>query len=465
MLFNSPIFYCFFAIVLALYMLLRGDAARKWMLLIASYAFYANWDWRYLFLLLFSTATDWLIGRRIHASQVESARKAWLTCSVVLNLGVLATFKYGRLFTKSLGFELEFLPNQIPIGISFYTLQALSYTIDIYRRGTEPCRSLRDFALFVAFFGQLVSGPIVRSVEFLPQIKRMHDLRLDDFTAGFQRFVCGLFKKVILADHASLFMTGVFANPTQHDALTLWLATHAFYLYIYCDFSAYTDMAIGICRVFGIAIPENFDRPFLSRSITEFWRRWHLTLSRWLRDYLFIPLGGSRNGPGRTYVNLLIVMGLGGLWHGSTWNFLLWGLFHGVFLCLERLLGFRRDKVPDDERWTVLGWLQLLFMFHLLSFSWVLVKCHDLEKAKLFFAGMFTQWDLPGDPAVRSEALLWTGVLAAYTVYHYFDRSRRFGVSLWPRLPAAVQGLALGAVLVATSLLFLDQIDFFYFQF
>ncbi|NNE06971.1 MAG: MBOAT family protein, partial [Gemmatimonadetes bacterium] len=320
MLFNSSIFAVFLAVLLPLYALLRASAHRKVLLLVASYLFYANWDWRYLSLLLISTAVDYHAGRRLARTDAPGARRAWLLASLVTNLGFLGVFKYGNFIIDlaaplwtALGVEPIRFPGSIPVGISFYTFQTMSYTIDIYRRKAEPSRRLLDFALYVSFFAQLVAGPIVRSGEFLPQITAMKNLRMGNVSSGTQRFLLGLFKKVAIADNVALFVDNVFQAPQSHSALMLWGGAFGFTLQVYCDFSAYSDMAVGIGRAFNIKLPENFRNPYLARSITEFWQRWHISLSTWLRDYLYIPLGGSRKGPGRTYFNLLITMFLGGL--------------------------------------------------------------------------------------------------------------------------------------------------------
>ena len=467
--FDSALFGLFVLAVLALDAALRRPGARKALLLLASYLFYANWDWRYLGLLLLSTAVDFRAGAAMHRSDDPRTRRAWLLVSLVTNLGLLATFKYGNLVLASLeplfaagGVALPRLPTEIPVGISFYTFQTLSYTIDIYRRNSEPTERLLDFAVFVAFFPQLVAGPIVRSREFLPQLRRLPSPSLERAADGAQRFLLGLFKKVVIADNVGVFVDGVFAAPGDHGAAVLWCGAWGFALQIYCDFSAYTDMAIGTARAFGFRLPENFDLPYLSRSMTEFWRRWHLSLSTWLRDYLYIPLGGSRRGPGRTYVNLAVTMLLGGLWHGASWTFLVWGGLHGLFLALERLRGVQAEPDPC-ARWTPAAVLRGFLTFQLVTLTWVVFRAADFPSMGLYLERMLTAWGGPDD-GLRA-GLGWAGVLALLTMGQFLSRASRWREELWERLPPAVQGLALALLLLTVSAFQTEGATFLYFQF
>ena len=363
MLFNSAIFAVFILIVFPLYALSRGTSFARVVLLVASYAFYANWDVRYLPLLWISTLVDYTAGRRMAASDDPRTRRLWLLASLSTNLGLLGIFKYGNFLLETaspvwtaIGVDPPMLPGGIPVGISFYTFQTLSYTIDVYRRQLEPCDRPIDFAVFVAFFPQLVAGPIVRASELLPQLRKLPPIRGEEVAAGMQRFALGLMKKVVIADNVGLFVDQVFAAPSEYSAFTLWFAAYGFALQIYCDFSGYTDMAIGLGRAFGLRIPENFNVPYLAVSITDFWRKWHMTLSRWLRDYLYIPLGGSRGSQSATYRNLMITMLLGGLWHGAAWTFVLWGALHGAWLAIARV----HERDDDGAREEDLGPVRLV---------------------------------------------------------------------------------------------------------
>ncbi|MFH1679437.1 MAG: MBOAT family protein [Candidatus Eisenbacteria bacterium] len=469
MLFNSAVFGLFIALVIPLYWAIRRSQSRKWLLLVASYVFYANWNYRYLPLLALSTVVDYAAGSRLALAPVGKRRRAWLLASLITNLGILGLFKYGNFLVGSLGPLWEalhvtpfHLPDNIPVGISFYTFQTMSYTIDVYRGRTERCKSPLDFALYVSFFAQLVAGPIVRSTDFLPQIERMRDIRLANLSGGARRFLLGLFKKVVIADNVGLFVGSVFGNPGEHTALTLWAGAWGFALQVYCDFSAYSDMAIDIGRTFGIRIPENFQAPYLARSISEFWQRWHISLSTWLRDYLYIPLGGSRRGTARTYYNLMLTMLLGGLWHGASWNFVIWGGFHGVLLALERFLGLGTDA--EARRLGRLpGLLRAALTFNLHCLSLVVFRTEGLADLLVYIPRMFTAWTWSG----REEALgvFWAAVLLAMVTAEYFVEGHRLRERAWDRLSAEAQGFVLAILVLAVSFFHVDEVAFIYFQF
>jgi alginate O-acetyltransferase complex protein AlgI len=427
MLFNSAIFAVFFAIVLFLY-----------------------------------------AAGRIHGSVRLGRRRAWLLLSLFTNLGILAVFKYGNFVVENLdlfwyfGISSPKLPDTIPIGISFYTFQTLSYTIDVYRRRAAPARNALDFALYVSFFAQLVAGPIVRATEFLPQVRSLSQLRGDRVSHGLQLFVRGLFKKIVIADNVGLFVDVVFAAPGHYSAITLWCGAYAFALQIYCDFSGYTDMALGIGRVFGLKLPANFDAPYLATSIRDFWRRWHISLSTWLRDYLYISLGGSRRSAGRTYANLMLTMLLGGLWHGAAWTFVLWGAFHGFWLALERWADERRRApLAPNSPFAIL--VKRVVTFHLVCVGWVIFRSQSFADLSIYLARMFTEWSWSGRG--ESIGLLWAGVLLALVLSGSLARNLRLGETLWPRLIPAAQGAALAALAVVVGLLHGDSNAFIYFQF
>lgn len=343
MIFSSFSFLLFFLIVIAL-VIIAPQRVRKLVLLGASYYFYAYWDYRFTLLIFTSTIIDYCIGRWLGQAHSEPMRRLLLSVSLAANLGMLFFFKYYNFFVDSAseilvawGMGVSNLDIILPVGISFYTFQTMSYTIDIYRKQLEPLHNFFDFALFVSFFPQLVAGPIVRASRFLPQLDNPVVIRKDNVWAGSQIFIVGLFKKLMIADAVAPLVDQVYAHPEYFGSATVWLAVAAYSIQIYADFSGYSDMAIGCARILGFRFAQNFDMPYLSANITEFWRRWHISLSSWLRDYLYIPLGGNRKGISRTYVNLMITMVLGGLWHGASWNFVLWGLLHGIALSLHRL--------------------------------------------------------------------------------------------------------------------------------
>jgi alginate O-acetyltransferase complex protein AlgI len=345
MLFCSKEFALFFSAVFVLYWLLPWQRARVWLLLAASFTFYASWSKQLAVLICATTAADYVIARGMDAWASERRRKLLLAASLVMNLGLLCYFKYANFFLQSVqealraggaSASLPVLQVVLPIGISFYTFEAINYTVDVYRRRVPAERNFGHFMLFILFFPHLIAGPIVRARDFLPQIARRKRWDWARMQLGAQYFLMGLFKKLAVADRMVLYCQPVFEDPGPYGSSAVWMATLAYALYIYCDFSGYTDMALGAAHLLGYKLAQNFNMPYLATNFSDFWRRWHMSLSGWLRDYLFIPLGGSRGRPCQTCRNLLITMTLGGLWHGVSWVFVLWGLLHGAFLVLHR---------------------------------------------------------------------------------------------------------------------------------
>lgn len=423
MLFTQIEFYFFFAAVFAAVLVVKNHAARKLVLLAASYYFYAYWDWRFAGLLLACTVVNhWLAGRM--EGRDAKQRKRLVTIALVYSLGVLGLFKYFNFFVDSFRAMAGIAPDAgstldliLPAGISFYTFQTLSYTIDVYRGDLPHCRRFTDFALFVAFFPQLVAGPIVRASEFIPQLETPRTLSWDRAYDGFRQFTLGLFKKVFIADRLAAFVDPGFENAEALGGLTLWLVVIAYAIQIYCDFSGYSDMAIGIARAMGYEFTRNFNHPYLATSVQDFWRRWHISLSTWLRDYLYIPLGGNRRGPVRTYWNLILTMVLGGLWHGANWTFVFWGAWHGVALALDRFItGHIRLKNASSGRLRGLaGWAITMLV---VLVGWVFFRAPDLGSALAILSRMFT----------LSGGLAW---------YHPFALGVAVGVALYHALLAA----------------------------
>ncbi len=344
MLFYTVEFLVLFISLLLLFALFRRTQQRKILLLIASYIFYMWWNPAFILLIMFSTAVDFVIGSRIPRAESQRRKRLLLVISLVSNLGLLAFFKYANFLQDNMLFLFRLFGYEpgwstlniiLPVGISFYTFQTLSYTLDVYRGNLKTEKSPLDFALFVAFFPQLVAGPIVRASDFLPQLKSERPLCID--RVAVMIFLRGLAKKVLIADNVAPLANMVFADPASHTSIAIWLATLCFSVQIYCDFSGYSDMAISIARCFGYHLPVNFRRPYFAVNPSDFWQRWHISLSSWLRDYLYIPLGGNRGGSVRTYKNLMLTMLLGGLWHGASWNFVLWGFLHGLVLIIHRV--------------------------------------------------------------------------------------------------------------------------------
>ncbi|RME39425.1 MAG: MBOAT family protein [Planctomycetota bacterium] len=382
MLFNSIHFLIFLPLVTAVYFALPLRP-RRIFLLAASFYFYCVFSIPLSLLLVWSTLLDYTASRIIQASRRAAVRKAALITSIVGNLGMLAVFKYLDFFNHSLHSLLGFAPwpelNLIlPMGISFYTFQTMAYTIDVYRGDLKASRSILDVALYVSFFPQLVAGPIMRGTTLLPQFHEEHRFNSERVFSGALLCLWGLVKKICVADPMGRIVDAVYGtevfprDPAAFSGFALLLATYAFAIQIYCDFSAYSDIARGAGRILGFRIMENFRAPYLAVTIREFWRRWHISLSTWLRDYLYIPLGGSRVSRTRTYVNLFITMLLGGLWHGANWTFVIWGGLHGIYLAVERMLGV--DRLDRSRMSAVEQWARGIVTFHLVCLAWVFFR-------------------------------------------------------------------------------------------
>jgi alginate O-acetyltransferase complex protein AlgI len=372
-------FFAFFALAFGVHWALRSNSARKTWLLACSYVFYGAWDWRFLGLIAGSTLLDYVAALRMRASPRP---RAWLLVSLSGNLGSLALFKYYDFFlasalelSRALGFEASehTLGLILPVGISFYTFQTLSYSIDVYRGHLEPVKRLDDFALFVAFFPQLVAGPIVRAVDFLPQLAAARVWRDVRVRACLTLFLVGFVKKACVSDNVVQLVDPYFAAPEQYSALGAWCATLFYAVQIYCDFSGYSDMAIAVAGLLGYELRVNFDFPYFAASIKEFWRRWHISLSSWLRDYLYIPLGGSRGSRWYARRNLMLTMLLGGLWHGAGWNFVIWGGLHGLALVVHRIWEERKLRLP-----AVVG---VALTFWWVCLAWIFFRASSLEHA------------------------------------------------------------------------------------
>ena len=471
--FNSPEYLIFLPLVVLLHAALLGkgaakNRARHTLLLVASYAFYMSWDWRYAGLIAFSTVVDYGLGRALGVEgRAQRVRNLLLVVSLSLNLGLLAVFKYFNFFMDTtqdglalLGLDVSLPHHQLllPVGISFYTFQTLSYTIDVWRRQLPVERDFVKFALFVSFFPQLVAGPIVRASEFLPQLQTTPELERARVRGGLFRIFRGLFKKVVLADLlANLGVDAVFANPGAYSSLDLTLALYGYAYQIYNDFSGYSDIAIGSAALLGYHIPENFNRPYLARNVREFWTRWHISLSSWLRDYLYIPLGGNRDTrKGRTTRNLMITMLLGGLWHGAALNFVLWGAYHGVLLAFSR----QKDRHAANAGRPLTIWLERTTCFHLVLGGWLLFRVTGWDDLVAFFAG-WARFDLN----LGLDPLFLVVLVAAATV-HLYPRKWVDGFGeRFARLPAPVQGAAYAGLVLALCGATLKSPSFIYFQF
>jgi len=461
MIFVEYRFLWFLAVVFTVHWGLQGARARKLWLLASSYFFYGVWDWRFLSLLLFSTALDYLAALGIE--RPGGRRRAWVTASLVGNLGLLGFFKYYNFFVDSgaelarwLGFQAHpaTLAIVLPVGISFYTFQSLSYTLDVYLGNLRATRDPLDFALYVTFFPQLVAGPIVRAADFLPQMAEKKSLARVEFRAALVLFFVGFFKKACVSDGLAPGIDRYFADPGRFDALSAWVAVLAYAVQIYCDFSGYTDMALAMAMLFGYRLCTNFAHPYLAVSITEFWRRWHISLSTWLRCYLYVPLGGNRGSRLATYRNLMLTMLLGGLWHGAGWNFVIWGGLHGLGLSVARNWRERGGR----QRYPALS-LPVTFVF--VCFCWIFFRAQSLGDA-LTVARAFLLFSSGGEARLSRWLLAAFLGLAGLHVLSY----RRWAFEWWRRPPlwAFATGYGVAAALVLT-LLSVDTRPFIYFQF
>jgi alginate O-acetyltransferase complex protein AlgI len=422
--FSSPRFLAFLVVLLALLALPIRLRAKLLVLAAASCLFYAAWDVRYLALLIGVSVVDYWAAAKIHASDRAGTRKAWLALSMVSNLTLLGYFKYTNFLIENVnglfGAHVPALRILLPAGISFYTFKTMSYTIDVYRKEIQPCRSWLDYVTFVTFFPELIAGPIVRASVFLPQMQREIGPTRARLSLGTSIFLFGLMKKLVIADPIASVVDPVFADVGAYSGASLWVAALGYAIQIYCDFSGYSDMAIGVAKMIGYDLPENFAMPYLSGDITEFWRRWHITLSSWLRDYLYIPLGGNRRGLGRTYVNLAATMLLGGLWHGSSWNFVVWGALHGVALAIHRWLTSHPSWRPLPN--VVTGPFTFLFVI----LAWIPFRCTTFGSTFTMVKKMFTLQ--PGFHWVPSSVLIGAAVMVvAHVVGRHVEGHRETG--------------------------------------
>jgi len=402
MIFSSIDYILFFVIVLFFLHMIKNNYLKKSVLLLSSYFFYAYWDYRFIVLLLAMSVANYVFGNLIDECAVKNKRKALLVVSIVFNLTVLGFFKYFNFFVDSanvllaqLNFRLPLINIILPVAISFITFEVMSYTIDIYRGNGYKAKSFIDLSLLVAFFPHLIAGPILKPRDFLPQFAKDIVIIKSNIISGLQIFVLGLVKKVLVADRLASYVDKVYDNPGLYNTPTLWLVVLAFSIQIYCDFSAYSDMAIGSAKCLGFSIPRNFNLPYISQNVTEFWRRWHISLSSWLRDYLYISMGGNRLGKKRLYSNLILTMLLGGLWHGASWNFVMWGGLHGIALIAHRLFKTSCSKLFSFHS-GIKSVFNILSTFTFTSLLWVFFRSDSFDKTITIFKKLFCISDTGG---------------------------------------------------------------------
>lgn len=475
MLFNSAIFLLFFVVFYAAYLLSRKHLRlQNFLILAGSYLFYGWWDWRFLGLIVVSTLVDYSVGRLMSRSdQTGSNRKRLLLVSVVTNLGILGFFKYFNFFTQSAVDFLEligFAPDPVtlniilPVGISFYTFQTMSYTIDVYRRKIPACESLLNFGVFVAFFPQLVAGPIERASRLLPQISHRRVITAAGIQVGIFLIIYGYFQKVFIADNLAKVVNEVFGKHEAYSDLDLVLAVVAFSIQIYCDFSGYSKIARGLAKLMGFELMVNFRLPYFALNPSDFWQRWHISLSTWLRDYLYISLGGNRAGAYKTYRNLAITMLLGGLWHGAAWNFVLWGAFHGAILIIYRAAASIPEKFGKLDKGINLAPARLLrwaIMLSLTLFGWLLFRATSAEQIWYFIENASFEATRHSSNYMKA-IVFYTWPLIALQLVQHFKRDLLI-VLKTPWLVRAVIYAIMIAMILALGVR--ESPEFIYFQF
>lgn len=439
MLFNSLNFAIFFPIVFLFYWFVtKRLTSQNILLLAASYFFYACWDWRFLFLLMFSTVLDFYTGLKIADASTKGSKKFWLWTSIIINAGFLGVFKYYNFFVSSFADSLSYLGLTVnpwtleiilPVGISFYTFHGLSYVIDIYYDRIKPERNFVDYGLFVSFFPLLVAGPIERATHLLPQLKKNRVFEYSKAVDGLRQILWGLFKKIVIADNCAEYANAIFNNPDNHSGSTMLLAAIMFAFQIYGDFSGYSDIALGSARLLGIELLRNFSFPYFSRDIAEFWRRWHISLSSWFRDYVYIPLGGSKGGKWMQIRNTFIIFLLSGFWHGANWTFIAWGAVNAFYFLPLMLTGVNRSNMGIVAQGKILPspreLMQILLTFGLTVLAWILFRAESMSVAGAFYKKIFSVslLSLPKIPSAFVVIVLvffilveWAGREGAYAI-------------------------------------------------
>ncbi|MBC7605480.1 MAG: MBOAT family protein [Burkholderiales bacterium] len=478
MLFNSIEFAIFLPIVFLLYWFAtKGNMKiQNILLLVSSYFFYACWDYRFLFLLVFSTLLDYFTGLKMHSAKSESMKKFWFWLSISVNLGFLGIFKYFNFFAESManalslvGFHADFwtLNVILPVGISFYTFHGLSYVIDIYKDRIKPERNFIDYSVFVSFFPLLVAGPIERATHLLPQIQRKREFNYEQSVDGLRQILWGLFKKIVIADNCAYYVDMVFSNPHSYSGSTHWAGVAFFAFQVYGDFSGYSDIALGTARLFGIDLLRNFAYPYFSRDTGEFWRRWHISLSSWFRDYLYIPLGGGEGGMWMKIRNTLIVFTISGFWHGAGWTYVLWGLLNGLYLVPAILMknnGHKEIAAYGKKLPTLREVFHIFVTFVLIIFSFMIFRSKNMTEAIIYIGDSFSL-SFFTKPEGMQNAVVW--LVCIFLIVEWIGRENKFAIEKmgleWPRpLRVAFYLLIVFAIFWFKPM---HEVQFFYFQF
>ena len=485
MLFNSLDFATFLPIVFLLYWFVaqKNLKLQNALIVLASYVFYGWWDWRFLSLIIFSTVVDYLVGQRLRTEDKQSKRKALLWTSIVVNLGFLGFFKYYNFFLENFVdafslFGMQINANSLniilPVGISFYTFQTLSYTIDVYKKKLEPAQDFIAFSAFVCFFPQLVAGPIERATNLLPQFYKKRTFEYHKAVDGMRQILWGLFKKVVIADNCAEFANQIFNNSADMNGSTLVLGAIFFTFQIYGDFSGYSDIAIGTSRLFGFDLKQNFATPYFSRDIAEFWRRWHISLSTWFRDYLYIPLGGSRGGTWMKVRNTFAIFLVSGFWHGSNWTFIIWGALNAIYFLPLLLTNNNRKNLGVVAEGKLLPsfreLLAMLTTFILTVFAWIFFRAENISHSFSYVGGIFSEsiFSMPSFFIGKMKALITFCLIAFFLTIEWFGRKDRFAIeklkekSILIRIPIY---LIISIIILEFLFNLKESQEFIYFQF
>lgn len=472
MLFNSYLFALFLPVVFILYWFVfnRNLRVQNFFLVVAGYVFYGWWDWRFLFLIAFSTLFDFGIGILLDKTSDQAKRKIFFLSSCVVNIGLLAFFKYFNFFIdnfilafSAIGYHIPPISLKVilPVGISFYTFQSLSYTADIYRGKMNATRDLVSFAAFISFFPQLVAGPIERAIHLLPQFRQARVFDRANAVVGMRQILWGLFKKIVIADTIAVYVDQIFSSYDTLPGSSLLLGAVYFAVQIYCDFSGYSSIAIGTARLFGFSLMENFNYPYFSSSVTEFWRKWHISLTSWFRDYVYVPLGGNRGTTIRTVFNTLFVFALSGFWHGANWTFIAWGLLNGIYLVPNVIRGKKIDKNIEHVV-TLTTIAKMAITFFLITITWVFFRSANLGQAFHYLGGIFSLSSFQY-PVQHGMAMTLPLILILFSV----EWCRKYGITrVQPQFtPIYVRwGMYLALILACFAFFKQDQ-TFIYFQF
>ena len=482
MLFNSLNFAIFLPIVFLLYWFATKGSLRlqNTLLLVSSYFFYACWDWRFMFLLIFSTLLDFYTGIKIHKATNQRKRLFWLWLSIGINLGFLGVFKYYNFFAESfaeglslLGFKANLGSLQIilPVGISFYTFHGLSYVIDIYKNRIKTERNLIDYSVFVSFFPLLVAGPIERATHLLPQILKKREFDYSKAVDGLRQILWGLFKKIVIADNCAEFANTIFNNSANYSGSTLVLGALFFTFQIYCDFSGYSDIALGTARLFGIDLLRNFAFPYFSRDIAEFWRRWHISLSSWFKDYLYIPLGGSKGGMWMKIRNTFIIFLVSGFWHGANWTFIVWGFLNALYIMPSIAFKTHRNNLDIVAKGkhlpTLKDFYAIVITFSLTVFAWIFFRAANVSHAfsyisKIFSSSLFT---IPHFPGIRKSVLI-VFLTSIFIIVEWLGREQQYAIAhLGTKWYRPVRWAMYYIIILAICLFAGSEQQFIYFQF